>query len=409
MFQTVCTSRYKELIVKMNYVLVIMIITIISFEAIVKYTLYLLGLSILYNLFFAIVLMAFIFNIFLYFLEYKILKRALFVFLITLTGTMIFFFQNTNLFQYFLGLYSLSVFFYALSIPSKTYFIVINNHKLFISLFLLVAIGIVIDYIFQGNLPYKNFSYSIGDVERAIDKVYAGYFYRASGWQKNQLESSLLLFFFYYLVSLRGMNKIRAFLLYLFTLFLLILCFNKTIIVAFILFGIFKLIKYKAILKLIITVMLIISSILPFYLQEKFDKFDYHNSSLEEAIVFASFYDRVNNAWKNSIDNTEKYLGNGIGGIGVGYNTFNDTSNPIDNAPLYIFGIFGYIGLLFFNIYFLKLIYQLKNKNLLIFIASLSTIFLTINILEVKFFILMFMLVWMSSFNDNNMNLRKIV
>jgi hypothetical protein len=278
-----------------------------------------------------------------------------------------------------------------------------NNVKLLIFLFLLVVIGVGLDYFTQGSFIPKDFTYTVGAVERTISESYSGDIYRASGWQRTQLESSLLLFFLYYLILISQMGKTRylSLLFYIVTFISLLFCFNKTVIVAFFLLGVLHFFNYKFILKSIIFIMLIISSCLPFYLKDKVGSFDYKNSSLEEAIIFASFYDRVNNAWSSSIDNAQKYnegvFGSGIGGIGVGYNEFNNSSNPIDNGPLYVFGTFGYIGLFLFNIYFIYILFYLKNKIFLIFVASISTIFLTVNIFEIKFFVLFFIIVWIAA------------
>ena len=289
-----------------------------------------------------------------------------------------------NVFQVLFGLYLLTPFIAGYTLYEYT------PPKLFIIIWLITAIGILINY--YTPFEWEGYSYSVGNVDVVAnlkwftkDKVD-----RLSGFCRASYEAAIFLVFSGTYLILQTDKSIFKFIIWLITGFCIILTTTKGIIFAFLIATIFMLFNWqkKKIGKIMILFIVIIGIYFPF--STLLIKYTIDFNSDISLILFASFEDRLTISWpevfKIIFEKGSLIWGRGFGGIGTPMYYFEPNINlwiyP-DNGYLDIYANFGIIGIIILLVSVFRAFKN--NKNMYIFTLLIVSFAVTNNFLTDSF------------------------
>jgi len=263
-------------------------------------------------------------------------------------------------------------------------------------LFLLLFLGLVIDYFF--SVPWKGFEYQIGDsvIEGSREWSTAGVD-RLAGFSRVSASAGILSAIFAAYLSF-DLKKNRTVIFCLLISFLSIgLTTNKASLL-----GLFCTVLYAAFRSKKFAVLFLIFGLLLVELYLPFSTiiYDYSAdlSSSSAEFFLASFYDRLNRTWPGYIDIVNSYslpeFGVGLGGVGAALKLLDVEAAPgailyslavADNTALYIWGMFGVFGLfLFFYFGFLiNCVQKIKGaEGIVAMLVAILAISITTDVIE---------------------------
>ena len=218
-------------------------------------------------------------------------------------------------------------------------------------------IGIYMDYSF--SLPWKGMEYEIGGQSIEGNREWdAGGIDRLAGFGRSSATTAVILSCLSLFIIGETKNKVLATFLFFLTFVGIAFTTTKSVVLAYLLAGLYSAFVYSAFLKRIVhTIIVIVGLALPtmsiFFEYNISDKI----TDPDEVILMASFDDRLLNTWPsvfNIIKKENAFLtGTGFGTVGTSSSLFpidkiGTRLAVTDSTSLYLYTMFGIVGIYLF-------------------------------------------------------------
>lgn len=228
-------------------------------------------------------------------------------------------------------------------------------------------LGIFLD--FAVNLPWKGLEYEFAGQNIEGNREWdTGGFDRLAGFARTSAGLATILSCFSFFLIGRIKNNLFAIILFILTLFGILLTTSKGVIIAFLLAGLYLVfIKSSQLKKTIHIIIISIGIILP--ILSIFFEYNISDNitNPDEVILLASFDDRLLNTWPSIFNKINKenafFLGTGFGTVGTSAKLFpikdiGDILAITDSTALYLYTMLGVVGIIIYC-------YQLSLLNIL--------------------------------------------
>lgn len=239
-------------------------------------------------------------------------------------------------------------------------------------------LGIALDMF--TNVPWKGYSYMLGEVELSGNKAWAfGSTDRLAGFARMSTNLAVMLALYCLFLTAFISSRSARLVLYAITLTGIVLTTNKSTAAAFALtLGVLVILYYRLPSALAFLVAVLVGMALPaLSLVLNIDPSSAYNTTL-----LSSFSDRLVNSWPNFIEVVVNqgwiWWGAGFGVVGSSNAVFPLPSLELlkiaDNTALYLWGIFGVFGVLLYALLF-PLMLRLHERGPRIRSALLAMVF----------------------------------
>lgn len=237
--------------------------------------------------------------------------------------------------------------------------------------------GIFLDS--TSDLPWKGFVYNIGDIEVQANRQWSAFGEdRIAGFSRLSASLAIMIAIFSIYINAYLKSNLFRFLLFGITFYSIILTTNKSTVISYLLsFLIYFLFDKRIASRVIFYTIIVIGIVLPIvgiFLEYSIKTRGL--SALAKSLLY-SFDDRLTNTWpyfyKNITSNNGFLWGTGIGTVGSPISTFPIKELPpikgyglgvADNTFLYLWGIFGLLGVWFYTRFYwlMKKLAIIKTK-----------------------------------------------
>lgn len=302
----------------------------------------------------------FVFAVFVFFLVKDGFSKALGVLLVlVILGAFVGLLRGFDITNILFSVYMLGPLFFGYTCGRKHDVLKPHYYKIFSVLFFIAVFGVFFDYAF--SVPWKGFEYTLGDavIEGSRDWSTVGVD-RLAGFSRVSASTGILIALFssYMIIYMRSYSGLLVVLFLSFSA--IALTTNKASLLG-LLCALFVLFSKKNInlINLLAFSLIIFCVVLPF--STCFVNYDIDLSSESSEFLLSSFSDRLVRTWPGFIDIVNSYnlseFGVGLGGVGAALKLFTVDAAPgvflyslavADSTVLYLWGIFGFLGVFIF-------------------------------------------------------------